>query len=181
MKKEVESLRGLLDRDESIFKIVRDYAYPIYIIAPQNENREVQDIAGCIEDTLHRLLETGGDVCSILDAEHISYDDANYYDENGEPYDEIYEIDLGYAISNFRPIAVEWIEDYVAPTHMYTLSRHGDISIPDDLDDEEILGMVCKEANLVQEETFIRDIHGDGSMYLIQPYGSEDLMLKRVA
>lgn len=169
-------LRTILGEDEAIYRISRDYPamFPIYVIGPQTEDRDdpgrYLDISGCIEDTLHRVLDAGGDVWSILGADKYDPEDRNLFDENGEPLGNIYELDLGYAILDFYPVSIEWEEDYEEPVISYIL---GDgplaLDIPESMNDEDILGMVCQLVNgFDQDVSVIRDLNNDGSEYAIQ-------------
>lgn len=98
-----ETLKKLLGRDETIYEIERCAAAPIYVIGPVVEDIDRQlDISGCIEDTLHRMLEAGCDEKLVYEALHASLD----YDAFGCDSDSDYSIDLGYVIYDFYPMRV---------------------------------------------------------------------------
>lgn len=179
--KEVEILRELIEEGESIYKVDMAYpGWPIYVIGSQRHKDYPGhlDLSMCIETTLYRLIENGReeDVYEVIMAEKIDYYNPELYDEEGNPPDGLYEIDLSYGIYNFYPLSVVWVEDYKVPCHEYTLKgiegTLGDITVPEDMNDEEILDMICQKipsSNITPERTLIRDIYGDGSVYWIQP------------
>lgn len=153
-----ETLKKLLGRDETIYEIERCAAAPIYVIGPVVEDIDRQlDISGCIEDTLHRMLEAGCDEKLVYEALHASLD----YDTFGCDSDSDYSIDLGYVIYDFYPMhVIDTGNHYERPVHEYTvhfwdkvLCQH--LEIPDDAADEEILTAVSSpSSNFVSENPF---------------------------
>ena len=94
----IDVLKGLLSEDETIYEIVRCAASPVYVIGPVVDDIERKlDLGGCIEDTLHRMLDAECGDELILEALH-----ASNVTEIGEKIDSgTYYIDLGYIIYDF--------------------------------------------------------------------------------
>lgn len=166
-----ETLKKLLGRDETIYEIERCAAAPIYVIGPVVEDIDRQlDISGCIEDTLHRMLEAGCDEKLVYEALHASLD----YDTFGCDSDSDYSIDLGYVIYDFYPMhVIDTGNHYKRPVHEYTvhfwdkvLCQH--LEIPDDAADEEILTAVSDILGINTEEFICEDVRNDGSMLSVQ-------------
>lgn len=103
MEESFEILRPLLEEDETIYLVGRCQAMPICIIGPYVDDigRKL-DISGCIEETLHRMIENGcsdEEIRIVLDAQK-----GNVYDiEDGDYY-----IDLYYIIREFYPVSVDY-------------------------------------------------------------------------
>lgn len=84
------------DEDERVASFVTDKNYYVkrFFIIPKSPDIDYIDIAGCIEDTLHRLIDADMDdegIFEVLGAEKITED--NPFDE-----DEDYYVDLDYFI-----------------------------------------------------------------------------------
>ena len=93
-------LRNLVSEGESVryFTVTDDYREHYFIM-----DDDTTDIAGSLEDTLHRILDNGGnaeDVKEILDAEIIDL-------ENSDSEDDYVYLDLGYVITGL----IEYISD----------------------------------------------------------------------
>lgn len=115
---EYRDLIGLMSDYEAIYRIDCMYPgiWPTYIIGPADCQREadgkaeVDDLSGCIEDTLHRLLEAGFDPADAMSAV-IADDEDLEENEYGEFPEGIYYIDLDYIIRDFYPVSVSWVMD----------------------------------------------------------------------
>lgn len=101
MMNNCEWLKSLLNEDEAIAEFtVTEMYQPGYCIIPAGIPTEYIDIAGCIEETLHRIMEAddqSGVPSNVVNDETISSvllaDKEEDEDENGS-----LEIDLGYRI-----------------------------------------------------------------------------------
>lgn len=115
----IDVLKGLLSEDETIYEIVRCAASPVYIIGPVVDDIERKlDLGGCIEDTLHRMLDAKYGDELILEALH-----ASNVTKIGEEIDGgTYYIDLGYVIYDFYPMQViDTKHHYKRPSHEYVV------------------------------------------------------------
>lgn len=90
---EIDLLKRLSGEDEAIATFSHTGSYCLYqMIIPTDKPFEHLDLAACLEDTLHRLLDDGQSddvIASVLGARQESADDAE---------DEVTYIDLGYII-----------------------------------------------------------------------------------
>lgn len=116
-KEVYKDLIGLLNEGESIYALMQSYPLgPIYFIGPAGEHEADgetdfrNDIAECIEDTLHRLLEAGLDPADSLNAFPATDEDLEE-DEYGDLPEGIWYIDLDYVIRDFSPVFVYWVMD----------------------------------------------------------------------
>lgn len=173
----VTKLKPLLTAGEAIYRIPRMCAREIYVIGPdvQDIGRQL-DLAGCIEDTLHRLLDSdaGEDgVFLVLSAEQVQ----ECAEEEGD-----YWIDLGYAILEFNPVhPVEKVWIYTRPMHMFLAypvigSEEDDegqsiLCLPEDPTDDEVLE-AAKETLCIDPETYLPTDTGNG--YLLHAFVKGD-------
>lgn len=171
-EKVMEIMRRIVGSGESVYRIDLDYDYA-YVIGPQTADHEKPDLdlAWCIEETLHRILEIGEDPFYIIGAQLPDEELARRLDE--EDPDDLYEIDLGYVIPDFHPWRVHWLEDYEEPVCRYTVREEDGkvldtIVVPESMSDEDVLEKVCDRAGMKQEESVISDLNGDASIYMIQ-------------
>lgn len=105
---EIEQMKKLLCDGEALAEFtVEGYYRPGYCIVPDNVETDRLDIAGCLEETLHRLLDEKCRVDDLGLTEHSFFSEteeevvrsfllADKDDEENE--DEVTEIDLGYRI-----------------------------------------------------------------------------------
>lgn len=176
----MEILRGLLSDEETIYEIVRCAATPIYIIGPIVDDIENKlDVSGCIEDTLHRLLDNkyGEDIISEALSAYLSSTCSEEFDAA------TYHIDLGYIIYDFYPLQViDTGNHYKRPSHEYVvhfwdkiICKH--LEIPDDPTDEEILEAVSNLLGINPDEFICEDVRNDGSMLSVQNVLDDSIML----
>ena len=167
----IDVLKGLLSEDETIYEIVRCAASPVYIIGPVVDDIERKlDLGGCIENTLHRMLDAECGDELILEALH-----AANVTEIGEEIDSgTYYIDLGYIIYDFYPVQViNTGHHYKRPSHEQVVHFWDKIicshlEIPDDPTDEEVLEIVSSHFGLNQDELICEDVRNDGTMIAVQ-------------
>lgn len=176
----MEILKGLLGEDETIYEIVRCAAAPVYVIGPVVEDISRQlDIAGCIEDTLHRMLDAKCTDEQISEVMNTSKIDGDYFFFDGS----MHYIDLGYIIYDFYPVSIIDTENhYKRPTHEYVLHYWDRIicqhlEIPDDATDEEILEAVTAVTGINPDEFICFDIRDDASMIAVQHVLDDSIML----
>lgn len=97
----LEWLKSVLNEDEAVAEFTVAGMYqPGYCIIPADVSTEYLDIAGCIEETLHRILEANDQSCVPSNAvkdETIRSVLLADKEEAGED-EEVTEIDLGYRI-----------------------------------------------------------------------------------
>lgn len=115
------SIEDLLGEDEAVFEFSLGYDPRRFsMIGPcrPDGTAATSDVAGCVEDTLHRILDEGGteeDVRSILGARGKNEEDDD---------EDLFEIDLGYVLDEppamieatgvrrlGRRSFLEWIKD----------------------------------------------------------------------
>lgn len=176
-------LADLLMENEEIYEIGRCSAPAIYVIGPKVDNvtREL-DVSGCIEETLHRMLDkdwTDEEIFSEIGARKIK---EQAYEEDTDYY-----IDLDYVISEFFPISViRTGVVYTRPSFIYTarykdivLCKHVRIFV--EATDEEILDIMHDKFGLEQDLHVVQDLFDDGSMYGIQSLINKNdiLLLKK--
>ncbi len=175
-------LINLLTENEELYEINCYTDSAIYIIGPETDNvdREL-DVSGCIEDTLHRMIDatfSEDEIYEILRAEKLN----GVYDDENDYY-----IDLDYIIHNFFPTGV--IKTgivYTRPTSTYTAHHKStllckNISIFDDATDDEILMSMHEKFGINQDLYIVQDMIGDGSIYGIQSlaHNGDLFILKR--
>ena len=175
----MEKLRILLGVDETIYEIERCAAASVYVIGPIVDDVERQlDVSGCIEDTLHRMIDAGcseEEISETLSAK-IDMDAFSGDDES------VYSIDLGYVIYDFYPIQViDTGNHYKRPSHEYTvhfwdkiICQH--LEIPDDATDEEILEASTAILGINPDEFICEDVREDGSMLSVQNVLDSNIM-----
>ena len=152
MEESFEILRPLLEEGETIYLVGRCQAMPICIIGPYVDDiGKHLDVSGCIEGTLHRMLENGcsdDEIMVVLGAEKGT----SYNEEKDDYY-----IDLDYVIQEFYPDSVNYSGImYKRPQNTYLVSQvvkvhltkdkwvvdiYNDldnIAIPEDANDEEV-------------------------------------------
>ena len=175
----MEVLRGLLSEDETIYEIARCVSAPIYIIGPVVDDIERKlDVSGCIEDTLHRLLDNkyGEDIISEALSAYLSSTCSEEFDAA------TYHIDLGYIIYDFYPLhVIDTGNHYKRPSHEYVvhfwdkiICKH--LEIPDDPTDEEILGAISNLLGINPDEFICEDVRNDGSMLSVQNVLDDNVM-----
>lgn len=162
-------LKDLLTEGEAIYCITRCACQPIYIIGPKVEDtyREL-DMGGCIEDTLHRLIDNGADdteIFSILsaaqpDPEEKTKAPSQDDDMNMNNLNDDYDVDLGYVIYDFYPTGIEHTGvEYEEPYSTYMVVLYTDsnkildtrFQMEDELSDDDILD--CLDAAGYLEKT----------------------------
>lgn len=165
-------LRKMLKDGESIYKIQRLNGGYIYVIGTTVDDvaREL-DISGCIEETLHSLLDEGYPdevIEEILNADKLQSGDT--YDEDNDYY-----IDKDYVIESFEPVHVEKVEDYHRPVDIYVVYGKQEyplckyFEIPEDPTDDEILEAMKDRFAIDPEEYIVQDLFDDGgSVYGVQ-------------
>lgn len=180
---ELEKLKKMLTDGEAIYMIERIADRPIYVIGPETDDIEhVLDIAGCIEETLHSLLDEAANeeeaediVKEILDADKLLTSD--YDDENGDYY-----IDRDYVIYDFYPVNVIATgivyerphSTYTAHCKQTVLCKH--LDIPEDATDDEVLYIMKDSFAINPDEFIVKDMMNDGSMYGVQSLVDENLI-----
>ena len=107
---EIKQMKKLLCDGEALAEVTAEgYYRPGYCIVPDNVETDRMDIAGCLEETLHRLLDEKCRVDDLGLTEHSFFSEteeevvrsfllADKDDKKDENEDEITEIDLGYRI-----------------------------------------------------------------------------------
>lgn len=110
MKNAIEQMKKILRDGEALAEFTAEgYYRPGYCIVPDNVETDRLDIAGCLEETLHRLLDEKCRVDDLGLTEHPFFSEteeevvrnfllADRDDEEGGNEDEVTEIDLGYRI-----------------------------------------------------------------------------------
>ena len=159
-------LKGLLQEGEAVYEVSCMSATPIFIIGEKDSTQ--LDISGCIEDTLHRLLEAGGNAETIYAVLSAEPDDTNgSLDDDGT---DTYYIDLGYVIHGFYPVCITFTGlEYKPPVCEYTLHYWDKVicshfELPEDATDEEVLDGLHDLVGLNPEEFIVQDMKNDGSM-----------------
>lgn len=166
-----EKLISLLQEGETVYEVARLSECAVYVIGEKVDDIGLSrlDLSGCIEDTLHRLLESDSkkeEIYAILGAEP---DDTNgSLDDDGT---DTYYIDRGYVIHGFYPIYVSHTGvDYKRPVFEYTLHYWDKIicthlTIYQDATDDEILEAVSDLVGIRPKEFIVEDMKSDGSMF----------------
>lgn len=174
----MEQLKKLLTSDEAIYKISRCGGLPVYIVGPIVTDVDRQlDISGCIEDTLHRMLDAELSDADIFEVLHASKCD-DTYDESVDYY-----IDMDYIIYSFLPIAVTDIGvHYERPVSVYTvhywdkvLCKH--LVLPDDTTDDEVLESLSNVLGINPDDYIVNDIREDGTMFGVQSIMDDSKLL----
>lgn len=177
-------LRKMLKEGESIYKIQQLNGGNIYVIGTTvNDICRELDISGCIEETLHSLLDEGYSdevIEELLNADKLQSGDE--YDENDDYY-----IDKDYVIEGFAPVHIEKVEDYRRPIDTYVvygkqeypLCKH--FEIPEDPTDDEVLELMKERFAIDPDEYIVYDLFDDGgSVYGIQSTDRKNMfILKR--
>lgn len=176
-------LESLLMEGEEVYEINRYSAPAVYMIGPKVDDvARKLDVSGCIEDTLHRMIDkkcSEDDILDTMGAKKLKEQD---YEEDSDYY-----IDLDYVIPAFFPTSVVRTGVvYTRPSFIYT-ARYGDIvlckqvRIFADSTDEEVLNVIHDKFGINQDLYIVQDLFGDGSMYGVQSLTDDNdiLLLKK--
>lgn len=172
MEEILGKLKKLMAEDEAIYEITRMAGSSIYCIGPKVNDVNRIDVSGCIEDTLHRMLEAKDDenyIYAILKAMKTAS-----LPEEPEDFCSTYYIDLGYVIFDFYPTSVidthiyykRTSAEYTVYYWMNTICSHMDVY--DEATDDEVLEAVASLISIDPGEFVVTDVRQDGSMYCIQ-------------
>lgn len=180
--KNAEEMKKLLTEGQSVYEVMCMTGFPIYIIGNYTEDVAHElDVSGCIEETLHTMLQADWneeDIYSCLRAESLSSEDIND--------DYCYYIDLDYGIKDFTPTNVVHTSIRYEPEVIeYTVHYYGKVLCPNfyvkkDATDDEILEQLNDKFGLNPEEFTVNDVRDDGTMLSIQ-HVLDDSMLVLLA
>lgn len=179
----MEILKELLKENEAIYEVTCCASKSTYIIGPVVEdiNRDI-DLSGCIEETLHRMLENG-----CLDSDIFCVLSATKEDTKQEQHESDYNIDLGYVICDFYPTGiVETGICYEQPMIAYTVHYWDTVlcknfTVEEDATDEELLQAMGDKFGFNTEEYIVNDVRDDGTLIGVQDVLDDTLLfvLKR--